>query len=221
MDKGGKSITVTGNTHYFCIASIIKAMREINFSYSLRITFVITLLSGSFSVLISLTGTWVLVDNHTSWSLLIFMTFMATLSLPLVAITYPLVQFLDKLTVTNRPKLIVMYGGFDLSMSDPSFIKGDPKEHGKGNIIDNCSRFQPLFMIIFFLFACLTVTEFILNVRSISNMHLLKLMQSGQVDNSWELIFPAVLVTIIPIIIVILFLQRFIEQGISKGAITS
>lgn len=234
--KGGKSIAVTGNTHYFRIASIIKVMREIKFPHSLRITFMITLLSRSFIVLIPLTGAWVLVDNHTNWSQLIFMAFMATLCLSFPAITSPLIQFLDRLTLKNRPKLIVMYGRFGLSMSDRGFIKGDPKENGKGSIIDNCSRFQPLFSIIFSLFAFITMTKIVLNSMSIwntyllpflvignssSKMHLLELMRGGQFGNSWELIFPAVLVTIIPIIIVILFLQRFIVQGISKGAITS
>ena len=44
-------------------------------------------------------------------------------------------------------------------------------------------------------------------------------MTSGQYGNPWELIFPAVFVSIIPIIVVFLFLQKYIVKGVSDGAI--
>ena len=44
-------------------------------------------------------------------------------------------------------------------------------------------------------------------------------MLSGQYGNPWELIFPAVLVSIIPIIIVFLSLQKYFVKGVSDGAV--
>lgn len=42
---------------------------------------------------------------------------------------------------------------------------------------------------------------------------------AGQFGNPWQLIFSAVFITIIPIIAVFLFLQRYIVKGINAGAI--
>ena len=44
-------------------------------------------------------------------------------------------------------------------------------------------------------------------------------LTSGQYGNPWELIFPAVFVTIIPIIILYIFLQKYIVAGVSEGAV--
>jgi raffinose/stachyose/melibiose transport system permease protein len=44
---------------------------------------------------------------------------------------------------------------------------------------------------------------------------------AGQYGNPWQLIFPAVFVTSIPIIVVFLFLQKYIVKGINAGAIKS
>ena len=42
---------------------------------------------------------------------------------------------------------------------------------------------------------------------------------SGQYGNPWELIFPAVLLCIIPIVIIFIILQKNIIEGISAGAV--
>ena len=42
---------------------------------------------------------------------------------------------------------------------------------------------------------------------------------SGQYGNPWELIFPAVLICVIPILIVFIFLQKNIIEGIAAGAV--
>ena len=42
---------------------------------------------------------------------------------------------------------------------------------------------------------------------------------SGQYGNPWELIFPAVLLCVVPIIVIFVFIQRNIIEGISAGAV--
>ena len=44
-------------------------------------------------------------------------------------------------------------------------------------------------------------------------------LTSGQYGNPWELIFPAVLVTIIPIVLLYIFLQKYIVAGVAEGAV--
>lgn len=44
-------------------------------------------------------------------------------------------------------------------------------------------------------------------------------LTSGQYGNPWELIFPAVLVTSIPIMILYIFVQKYIVAGVADGAV--
>ena len=44
-------------------------------------------------------------------------------------------------------------------------------------------------------------------------------VQSGQYGNPWELIFPAVLVTILPVIILYVFLQKYFVKSVTSGAV--
>ena len=44
-------------------------------------------------------------------------------------------------------------------------------------------------------------------------------LTSGQYGNPWELIFPAVLVTILPILVAYVFLQKYIIAGVANGAV--
>ena len=44
-------------------------------------------------------------------------------------------------------------------------------------------------------------------------------MTSGQFGSPWEIIFPSVLITVIPMIIIFLCLQKYFVKGVSEGAI--
>ena len=105
-------------------------------------------------------------------------------------------------------------------------------------VIDGCNILQLFFRVVFPLLKSTTVTVIILNAMWIWNDYLLPFlvignsdfktltleiyyakMLSGQYGNPWELIFPAVLVSIIPIIIVFLSLQKYFVKGVSDGAV--
>ena len=211
------------------------AIEQIHFFRSLGITFGITVLSVGLIVMISSVGAWMLVRNKTKWSQVIFMAFVAAMLIPFQAIMYPLIQFFDTLGLKNAPGLILMYGGFGLSMSVflyHGFVKGVP--------IDGCNIFQLFFHVVLPLLSSITVTVIVLNSMWIWNDYLLPFLVvgnsstktlvlelyfarilAGQFGNPWELIFPAVLITIVPIVIIFLFLQKYIVKGITDGAIKS
>lgn len=218
---------------------ILNAIGEIHFFRSLGITFSITFVSVALIVLISSIGAWILARNHTWWSNVIFMSFVAAMLIPFQAIMYPLIQFFDTMTLKNVGGLILMYGGFGLSMSIflyHGFVKGVPKGIEEAGIIDGCNILQLFFHVVLPLLSSITVTVIVLNSMWIWNDYLLPFLVignsptktlvlelyfarilAGQYGNPWQLIFPAVLVTIIPIVIIFLFLQRYIVQGITEG----
>lgn len=227
----------------FTTSYITNAIEQIHFFRSLGITFMITLCSVVLIVLISSVGAWMLVRNKTRWSQVLFMAFVAAMLIPFQAIMYPLIQFFDSLGLKNALGLILMYGGFGLSMSIflyHGFVKGVPKGIEEAGIIDGCNIFQLFTHIVLPLLSSITVTVIVLNSMWIWNDYLLPFLVignsqtktlvlelyfarilAGQFGNPWELIFPAVMITIIPIVIIFLFLQKYIVKGITDGAIKS
>ena len=149
---------------------------------------------------------------------------------------YPLISLMENLQLKNLLGLIIMYGGSGLSLS--VFFKSVPRSVEEAAVIDGCNILQLFFRVVFPLLKSTTVTVIILNAMWIWNDYLLPFlvignsdfktltleiyyakMLSGQYGNPWELIFPAVLVSIIPIIIVFLSLQKYFVKGVSDGAV--
>ncbi|MDR1307161.1 MAG: carbohydrate ABC transporter permease [Treponema sp.] len=222
---------------------IFTAMEEIHFFRALGVTALITFVSVALIVLVSSMAAWLMVRCKTKMSGLLFMVFVAAMLIPFQAIMYPLIQFFDTMGLKNTGGLILMYGGFGLSMSVflyHGFVKGVPLGIEEAAFIDGCSVFQIFFFIVMPLLKSITVTVIVLNAMWIWNDYLLPFLvignssrktlvlelyfariTAGQFGNPWQLIFPAVFVSIIPIVIVFLFLQKFIVKGISDGAIKS
>jgi raffinose/stachyose/melibiose transport system permease protein len=220
---------------------IFKAMEEIHFFKALGITALITFVSVGLIVVVSSMAAWIMVRNKSKFSGLIFMVFVAAMLIPFQAIMYPLIRFFDSLGLKNIGGLVIMYGGFGLSMSVflyHGFVKGVPLSIEEAAFIDGCNVFQMFFRIVMPLLKSITVTVIVLNALWIWNDYLLPFLVignsgsktlvlelyftrilAGQSGNPWQLIFPAVFVSIIPIVLVFLFLQKFIVKGISDGAI--
>ncbi|MDR0568034.1 MAG: carbohydrate ABC transporter permease [Spirochaetaceae bacterium] len=220
---------------------IANAFGQLNYFKSIGYTFLVTLLSVGLIVLVSSMAAWILARNKTKLSNAVFMSFVAAMLIPFQAIMYPLIQFFDALGLKNMPGLLIMYGGFGLSMSAflyHGFVKGVPLGVEEAAFIDGCNIFQMFFLIVMPLLKSITVTVIIINAMWIWNDYLLPFLVignsadktlvlalyfarilAGQYGNPWQLIFPSVFITIIPIIVVFLFLQKYIVKGINAGAI--
>ena len=220
---------------------ILNAMEQINFVRAFFITLVITVISVTIIVLVSSLAAWVLVRNKSKLSYAIFFVLTSAMLIPFQAIMFPLISFMETLGLRNLPGLILMYVGFGVSMSIflyHGFIKAIPQDIEEAAIIDGANPIQLFFKIVFPLLQSITVTIVILNTMWIWNDYLLPFlvignsplrtltlelfyarMLAGQFGNPWELIFPAVTVSVVPIIILFLILQKHIVKGISAGAV--
>ncbi|GMO29179.1 MAG: carbohydrate ABC transporter permease [Termitinemataceae bacterium] len=220
---------------------IISAANQMHFLKSIGWTFLITTVSLILIVLVSSAAAWMLARNKTKLSSLIFMAFVAAMLIPFQAIMYPLIQFFDGMGLKNIPGLIVMYGGFGLSMSIflyHGFVKSVPRAVEEAAIIDGCNVFQLFFFVSMPLLKPITIMVIITNAMWIWNDYLLPFLVignsenktlvlalyfsrilAGQYGNPWQLIFPAVFITIAPMIVAFLALQKYIVKGINAGAV--
>lgn len=218
------------------------AMEQINFFKAIGVTFMITVSSIFLLVVVSSLAAWVMVRSKSLLAKIMYLGFTAAMLIPFQSLMYPLLDIFEKLGMKNIPGLIFMYGGFGISMSVflyHGFIKSIPQSLEEAAIIDGANLFQMFFNVVFPLLKSTTVTVIVLNGMWIWNDYLLPFLvignrdgvktltlelyfaklTSGQYGNPWELIFPAVLVTIIPIVILYIFVQKYIVAGVADGAV--
>ncbi len=226
----------------FTFDYILNAASQIHFLSSIWITFVVTFCSILLLVVVSSLAAWAMVRSKTKLAEFMYLLFTAAMLVPFQALMYPLINIFEKMGLKNLPGLIIMYGGFGISMSIflyHGFVKGVPASLEEAALIDGANLFQMFFKVVFPLMKSTTVTVIVINAMWIWNDYLLPFLvignkqgvktltlelyfaklQSGQYGNPWELIFPAVFVTIIPIILLYIVLQKNIISGVVDGAV--
>jgi raffinose/stachyose/melibiose transport system permease protein len=139
----------------------------------------------------------------------------------------------------NYPGIIFAYLGFGSSLSIflfHDFIKSVPLELEEAATIDGCTRPGTFFKIVFPILTPIIVTVIILNSIWIWNDYLLPLLVLGSGNmvqtlplavasfvgsfvKKWDLILTATLMTMLPIIIVFLMLQKHIIKGMVDGSV--
>ena len=166
------------------------------------------------------------------------MIFAAAQLIPFQCVMLPLVDFMDKLHLMNRPGLVFMYVGFGCSMSIVlfhGFITNVPKELEEAATIDGCNMFQTFFMIVLPLLKTILVTVAILEVMWIWNDFLLPQLVInkpgwqtlplktylffGQFTKKWDLATAGLVLCMLPIVIFYLTCQKHIVKGVTEGAV--
>ncbi|MBE6930894.1 MAG: carbohydrate ABC transporter permease [Ruminococcaceae bacterium] len=226
----------------FTLAYIRDAARAISFAASAGTTLMLTAVSIGLIVLTSSLCAWMMVRAKVRAAKILFYAFTAAMLIPFQSLMYPLLSLFDRLGLKNLPGLVIMYGGFGLSMSVflyHGFLGSIPLEIEEAAVIDGAGPGRLFFQVIFPLLSGTTATVVMLNAVWIWNDYLLPFLvignragrrtltlelyfarlTAGQYGNPWELIFPAVAVSILPIVAVFVFLQRWIVSGITAGAV--
>lgn len=172
----------------------------------------------------------------------IFSTLMASsIIIPFQSLMIPLVYIYGaRLGLLNhRSTLIFMHIGFAMSMSTfifQGFIKANvPIALEEAATIDGCGKYRTFFQIVFPLLTPTTVTLIILNVLAFWNDYLLpSLVLSkkeiltlplstytfyGTYSANYGVIMAALVLTVLPILILYLALQKMIINGVVAGAV--
>jgi len=139
----------------------------------------------------------------------------------------------------NYPGIVLAYMGFGTPLSIflyHGFIKGVPVELEEAAKIDGCTSAQTFFKIVFPVLKPITVTVMILNGIWIWNDFLLPLMVLGTGNSvqtiplavqhfvgsfvrRWDLILTTTLMGMLPVVVIFIFLQKYIIKGMVDGAV--
>lgn len=166
--------------------------------------------------------------------------FLTGFMVPFQMLLVPIYKLLKELGLINtKPGMILVF----ISTSIPfavflvtGFIKGVPKELDESAYIDGASKFDIFSRIVFPLLVPVLTTLTILNAMFIWNEFLLPLIylqgeanrtimttlfafKTSQYTTNWTLLAPAMMLTLLPLVILFLFLQKFIIKGMISGAV--
>ena len=120
-------------------------------------------------------------------------------------------------------------------MTFSSFVTGVPKEIDEAAIIDGCNTFQLIFKVLLPILKPVMITNLIIAAIGIWNNFQvpLYLMSSskrttipmmifnfyGLYSRNWNYVFAALVITVLPIVILYLALQKYIIEGMTAGAV--
>jgi len=223
-------------------AHFADAIKKMDFLVTFTNSLLITVVSTALILLFSAMTAYYLVRDNSKFSKIFFSVLVASMIIPFQSVMIPLMYIYGaKLNLIERvpfPLLIVFYAGFGSALSVfiyHGFIKSIPLELEEAALIDGCDRIKTFFKIVFPILTPTSTTIGILNVMWIWNDYLLPSLIlnknnlytmpikmkvfSGTYMNNWELLIPAMLITILPLLVVYAIAQKYIISGVMAGSI--
>jgi len=222
------------------LANFPKAMEKMRFLRVFSNSLIISIGSILLLTIFPAMAAWVLVREKSRRSTLIFLLFVSAMLIPFQSVMLPLVQLMGWLNLLNKPLgLMFMYLGFGSSMAIflyHGFIKSSiPVTLEEAAIIDGCNRGTIFVTVVLPLLKPISVTVAILNVIWIWNDYLLPslVLQKrdartiplaisyffGQFSSEWHLAMAALTLSILPVIIFYIFMQKNIIKGVTAGSL--
>lgn len=221
------------------VDNYVRAWQKINFEGVLLNSLIMTVSSLAGLIIFGSMASYVCARNKARLTGFIFMLFISCIIVPFQTAMIPLVKFMSLIKLSDSyVGVILVYIAVNLSFTVflyTGFIKNSPLELEEAAVVDGCTRLGIFWRVVFPLLKPITATVAILNSLSIWNDFLIPLLLislpskrnipnalfafQGQYNNKWDLAFAALILSIIPIVVFYLLLQKQIIKGVSQGAI--
>ena len=228
--------------HGFTLKNFPEAMKKMNFWMVFGNSFIITCSATVLTILVSSMTAFVIVRNgRWKFCTLIFSLMIASMVIPFQVLMVPLVSVYGGIlnVLNHRITLILMHVGFSVSMAVFMFhgaIKTNiPLALEEAATIDGCSRWQTWWKVVFPLLKPTIATVGIINAMAYWNDYLLPSLVLtekplytipiatqafyGTYSTDIGLVMAALLLAMLPILILYVFLQRYIVEGVASGAV--
>ncbi len=228
--------------HGFTLKNFPEAMKKMKFWTVFFNSFIITCCSTILTILVSSMTAFVIVRNgRWKFCTLIFSLMIASMVIPFQVLMVPLVSVYGGIlnVLNHRITLILMHVGFSVSMAMFMFhgaIKTNiPLALEEAATIDGCTRWQTWWKVVFPLLKPTIATVGIINAMAYWNDYLLPSLVLtkknlytipiatqafyGTYSTDIGLIMAALLLAMLPILILYVFLQRYIVEGVASGAV--
>lgn len=225
----------------YTLENYVRAFEKMDFLKAFGNSLFVTCLSTLLVVIIASMTAYYFSRANNWFSKIFFALMIAAMIIPFQAIMIPLVSIYGaSLNLLNHKlTLVFMHTGFAMSMSVfiyQGFIKsGIPASLEEAAYLDGCTKVQTFFKVVFPLLKPTTATLVILNVLAFWNDYLLPSLVLGKkglytlplstyvfygtYSANYGVIMAALVLTVAPIVILYLFLQKQIIDGVVAGAV--
>ena len=228
--------------HGFTLQNFPEAMAKMNFFNVFKNSLIITIISTVLTIFVSAMASFVIVRNG-KWKFCsgLFALMVASMVIPFQVLMVPLVSVYGGIfgVLNHRITLILMHTGFSVSMATFMFHgaihTNIPLELEEAALIDGCSRWQTFWKVVFPLLKPTIATVAIIDAMAFWNDYLLpslvltdKALYTipiatqafyGTYSTDIGLVMAALLLAMLPILILYLFLQKYIVAGVTSGAV--
>jgi raffinose/stachyose/melibiose transport system permease protein len=220
-------------------SNYVTAWNTINIPKLLRNTAVITT-GGIIGIILlsSMTAYWC--DRHPSvYSRIFSRLIIVSMTIPFASLMIPLVKTARTLRLNNSLHgIVIIYWGLGLSFAYfiiQGAVKGIPRELEESAEMDGCNPWITFWFIVFPLLrnAIVSVTvmdiffywnDFMTQLILINNTRLETVQiginrMFGMFSSKWDVALPALVITMLPILVIFIVLQKNIMDGIEAGAV--
>ena len=227
--------------HGFTLKNFPEAIKKMNFYRAFGNSLLITCVSTVLTILLSSMTSYIMVRRKWKITGILFAMMIASMVIPFQVLMIPLVSLYGGLLgiLNHRMTLIFMHVGFSLSMATFMFHgaihTNVPLALEEAATIDGCTSWQTFWKIVFPMLKPSIATIAIIDAMAFWNDYLLPSLVLGRKElytlpiatqvfygtfsTDIGLIMAALLLAMLPILLLYLFLQRYIVEGVTAGAV--
>lgn len=219
------------------LANFSQAWQQGGLGGALVNSVVVTAVSVLIVLAVSSLAAYPLARSCARWSRGTFLLIMLGLILPFQLASLPLYQTVRDLGLLGSVwSLVLFYAGLQVPFTTflyAGFLRALPRDFEDAAAIDGCTPLDSFRYVIFPMLKPITVTALVLNAVGIWNDFFTPLLYlsgsdhqtmpvaiagfAGQFVSDWNLIFAALVISIVPVLAVYLALQRSIINGFAGG----
>lgn len=191
-------------------------------------------------VVFSASTAYILDRRRTKYTKFVHLAIITPMLIPFQTIMITLLKVMSVVNLNSSTwGLGIQYWGFGIPMATfiyYNFMSTIPKEIDESATIDGASTFRTFVSVIFPLLKSVTATVVVLDVMWIWNDFLLPLLMVnsskntqtlvlsaytfvGQFNTQWHYAMTAMVLAVLPSIILFIFLQKYIVEGVVAGAV--
>ncbi len=227
--------------HGFTLDNFPNAMKKMKFWTVFGNSLIITVSATILTILFSATAAFVIARNNWKACRILFLLMIASMVIPFQVLMVPIVSVYGGILgiLNHRLTLILMHVGFSVSMATFMFegaIRTNiPLGLEEAAEIDGCTRWQTFWKIVFPLLSPTIATVTIIDAMAFWNDYLLPSLVLGKKElytipiatqafygtysTDIGLVMAALLLAMLPILILYVFLQKYIVAGVTSGAV--
>lgn len=239
-DITGAPLAIIGK-HGFTLDNFPKAIKKMNFFRVFANSLIITTASTILTIALSSMTAYVIVRNKWKATNILFVAMIASMVIPFQVLMIPLVSLYGGIfgILNSRLTLIFMHVGFSLSMATFMFHgaihTNIPISLEEAATIDGCTKWQTYWRIVFPMLKPTIATVAIIDAMAFWNDFLLPSLVLGRKElftipiaakvfygtyaTDTGLIMASLLLAMLPILVLYIFLQKYIVEGVTAGAV--